>query len=75
MTVRKNYKVVSNIIVKEKIKFQVEKITRERIEKKWEIPEIITNDIGFQMMFGFDAPMSPKKGLENIEEYYINENI
>ena len=75
MTGRKNDKVVSNIIVKEKIKFQGEKITRERIEKKWEIPEIITNDIGFQMMFGFDPPARGLPTKSNLEEYNINDKI
>ena len=65
---RKNDKIVENITVKEKITFRGKKITRERIEKKWNIPKIIKNDIGFQMMFGFDPPNNPKPAKSNLEE-------
>tara|TARA_R110001592_G_scaffold127601_2_gene339439 strand:+ start:3089 stop:3337 length:249 start_codon:yes stop_codon:yes gene_type:complete len=65
---RKNDKIVENITVKEKITFRGKKIIRERIEKKWNIPKIIKNDIGFQMMFGFDPPNNPKPAKSNLEE-------
>ena len=69
---RKNDKIVRNIIVKEKIKFQGKTIIREKMKKQWEIPKIITNDIGFQMMFGFDSPSKPSKTDAALIEYSIN---
>ena len=48
---RKNDKIVKSKIITEKIIFRGEKITRERVEKVWNIPKVITNDIGFQLMF------------------------
>ena len=75
MTSRKNDKIVSNVIVKEEVVFQGKKIIREKVEKKWTIPKIITNDIGFQMMFGFDPPTKTSKSKIDTKEYSINEII
>ena len=71
---RKNDKIVRNIIVKEKIKFQGKTIIREKMKKQWEIPKIITNDIGFQLMFGFDPPSNSIRKIKEIatKEYSIN---
>ena len=44
--------IVKNKIVREEIKFQGKTIIREKIEKEWNIPKIITSDIGYQLMFG-----------------------
>ena len=44
--------IVKDRIVKEKIQFQGKTIIRERIEKEWNIPKIITDDISYQLMFG-----------------------
>ena len=75
MTPRKNDKIVENVIIKEEIEFQGKKIIRERIEKKWSIPKIITNDIGFQMIFGFDKPYKLPNVTIDINEYSINYKI
>ena len=55
---RKNTRIVRNKVVFEKIKFRKKTIRIEKLEKIWNIPKIISNDIGFQLMFGFDAPKS-----------------
>ena len=52
---KKNTSIVKNKLVPEEIKFRGKKIVREKIVKEWNIPDIITNDIGFQMMFGFQS--------------------
>ena len=74
--VRKNDKIVSNVMVKEEIVLQGKKVIRERIKKQWKIPKVITNDIGFQLMFGFDSPTISRK-LNDIalKEYDINHKI
>ena len=48
--------IVTNKTIKEKIKFQGKTIIRERVEKEWKIPKVITSDIGFQLMFGMSPP-------------------
>ena len=68
---RKTDKIVKPKIITEKIIFRGEKITRERVEKVWNIPKVITNDIGFQLMFGFDPPRSPKNKSEGLKEYFL----
>ena len=65
-------KVVRNKIKKEKIMFKGKLITREVVEKEWTIPKIITTDIGFQMMFGFSSPSSPKKTDSSLSERSVN---
>ena len=69
---RKTDKIVKSKIITEKIIFRGEKITRERVEKVWNIPKVITNDIGFQLMFGFDAPKSPTNTSEGLKEYFLD---
>ena len=64
----KNTVVVKNKIVMEEIVFRGKKIKRERVVKEWNIPKVITNDIGFQLMFGFTNLAKPKKSTANIEE-------
>ena len=39
------------------------------------MPKIITNDIGFQMMFGFDSPSKPSKTDAALIEYSTNQKI
>ena len=70
---RKNDKIVKNIIIEEEIEWRGKKITRERMIKKWKIPKVIKNDIGFQMMFGFDPPARGLPTKSNLEEYNIND--
>jgi hypothetical protein len=63
--------IVTNKIIKEKIKFQGKIITRERVEKQWNIPKIINSDISFQLMFGISAPptknYSTESGIDTIK--------
>ena len=55
--------IVTDKIIKEKVKFQGKTIIRERVIKEWNIPKIITSDIGFQLMFGMSSP--PVKNSQN----------
>ena len=72
-TGRKNDRIVKDKVVTEEIIFHGEKITRERVEKIWNIPKIITNDIGFQLMFGFNPPTMSSTGKFNgINEYRLD---
>ena len=48
----KNSRIVRDKIVLEEIKFRGKKIVRERVVKVWDIPDIVTEDIGYQLMFG-----------------------
>jgi hypothetical protein len=48
----KSPRIVKNKIVLEKITFRGKKIIREKVIKEWNIPKIITSDIGYQLMFG-----------------------
>mgnify|MGYP003631570119 FL=1 len=64
--------IVKNKIKTERIRFEGKMITREAIEKQWNIPKIITTDIGFQMMFGFNSPNNPKKSQSNLKERNLN---
>jgi hypothetical protein len=72
---RKNDKIVENVVIEEEMEWKGKKITRERVIKKWKIPKIIKNDIGFQMMFGFDPPARGVKSKSHLEEYSINDKI
>ena len=70
---RKNDRIVRSEIIIEKIKFKGETIDRQRIKKVWNIPKIITNDIGFQLMFGFDPPTMNSSGkFRGIKEYVLD---
>ena len=72
---RKNDKIVRTEIVLEEIEFKGKKIIREKTIKKWNIPKVIKNDIGFQLMFGFDPPAKGKQTKSHLEEYSINDKI
>ena len=72
-TGRKNDRIVKAKVITEEIIFHGEKITREKVEKIWNIPKIITNDIGFQLMFGFNPPTMHSSGkFRGIEEYRLD---
>ena len=68
----------TSIIIKsknitEKIIFRGEKMTIEKVEKEWNIPEIITEDIGFQLMFGFKPPtMNTPTKSKGLKEYFLD---
>lgn len=72
---KKSPVIVRNKVILEKITFRGEKVVRERIVKKWEIPKIITSDIGFQLMFGFGAPLKPSKTKIYTDEVELNINL
>ena len=69
---RKTDKIVKSKIITEKIIFRSKKITRERVEKVWNIPKVITNDIGFQLMFGFNPPTMNTNKSNGLEEYRLD---
>ena len=70
-TGQKSPVIVKNKFVLEEITFKGKKIKRETTIKEWDIPNIITEDIGFQLMFGFQCiPNKPKKH-SNIEEFTL----
>ena len=72
---KKSRVIVRNKVILEEITFRGEKITRERIVKEWDIPKVITSDIGFQLMFGFGAPLKPIRKKLHIEEVELNINL
>lgn len=73
---RKNTSIVKNKVVFEEIMFRGKKIVREKIVKEWDIPKIITDDIGFQMMFGFKSIHTPsKKTDESINTVTANKQF
>ena len=70
---RKTDRIVKSEVITEEIIFRGEKITRERVEKVWNIPKVITNDIGFQLMFGFNPPTMNSTGKFNgMSEYTLD---
>tara|TARA_R100001244_G_scaffold126484_2_gene96839 strand:+ start:772 stop:1047 length:276 start_codon:yes stop_codon:yes gene_type:complete len=71
----KTQKIVQNKIKLEKFKFQGKIITREVIVKEWNIPNIITTDIGYQLMFGNTPPTLIKSTKPRLDEYIVNNDI
>ena len=65
--------IVKNKIKTERVKFKGKMITREVIEKEWNIPKTITTDIGFQLMFGFKSPSVINKSQSSLKEIYLDE--
>tara|TARA_R110002012_G_scaffold23430_5_gene79537 strand:- start:1051 stop:1326 length:276 start_codon:yes stop_codon:yes gene_type:complete len=74
-TGQKSPVIVKNKTVLEEITFKGEKIMRQKIVKEWDIPDIITGDIGFQLMFGFQSIANKPKKHHNMEEYDLGEMI
>ena len=69
---------IESIIVDEQpdeIIFLGKKIMRETIVKEWDIPDIITEDIGYQLMFGNRPTINRKAPLSNVEELQIDINL
>lgn len=61
--------IVKNKTVLEEITFRGKKIKREKIVKEWNIPKIITSDIGYQLMFGHrSSTLYTKKTVSGIKE-------
>ena len=63
----------------EEIQLQGKTVLRERIEKEWNIPKIITDDISYQLMFGNKPSINRSKQDSGITEKtieykrYVNE--
>ena len=73
--VSKVQNIVKNKVKLETIKFKGKTIVSEKIVKEWNIPKIITSDVGFQLMFGFSAPLKPAKSKINVDEVELNINL
>ena len=71
----KTPRIVKNKIILEEITFQGKKIKREAIVKEWNIPKIITEDIGYQLMFGNRPSTSKTAPNSNLKEVKININL
>ena len=65
--------IVKNKIKTERVKFKGKMITREVIEKQWNIPDVITTDIGFQLMFGFKSLSVSNKSQSSLKEIYLDD--
>ena len=68
-TSSKHQNVIKIKTVTEKIKFRGQKMTRERVVKVFNIPKIISSDIGYQLQFGSkgnDKPYSQKSNQKEI---------
>ena len=72
---RKSPVIVKNKIVLEEITFKGKKIMREKVVKEWNIPKIITGDIGYQLMFGWQCAPPKPTSHNNMEEYDLGEMI
>ena len=68
-------RIVKDKIVLEEIIFQGKKIMRETVVKEWNIPKIITEDIGYQLMFGNRPTINRKAPLSDVEELQIDINL
>ena len=64
--------IINRKVIKEEIIFRGKKIIRERVIKEFVIPEIITDDIGFQLMFGMSSPTTVGSKSSGISEYKID---
>ena len=72
---KKTPSIVKDKVVLEEIIFQGKKIMRETVVKEWNIPKIITEDIGYQLMFGNRPTINRKAPLSNVEELQIDINL
>ena len=72
---KKTPRIVKDKVVLEEITFQGKKIMRETIVKEWNIPKIITEDIGYQLMFGNRPTINRKAPLSDVEELQIDINL
>ena len=72
---KKTPRIVKDKVVLEEIIFQGKKIMRETVVKEWNIPDIITEDIGYQLMFGNRPSTSKTAPNSNLKEVKININL
>ena len=68
-------RIVKDKVIIEEIILQGKKIKRDIIIKEWNIPDIITEDIGYQLMFGNRPTGNRKASISNVEEIEININL
>mgnify|MGYP003123842767 CR=1 FL=1 len=67
--------VIKRTAVNEEIIFKGKRIIREKIVKTFEMPKIITDDIGFQMQFGFNPGIATRNTKSSgIEQRFIEIN-
>ena len=66
--------IVKDKIVMEEIQLQGKTVLRERIEKEWNIPKIITSDIGYQLMFGNKPSINRSKQDSGIVEVHLKKS-
>jgi|TARA_R110001592_G_scaffold166129_1_gene400979 hypothetical protein len=67
--------IVTNKIILEEITFHGKKIMRERVVKVYNIPDIVTEDIGYELMFGAKPSLSRTGTKSNLQELEINRNL
>jgi len=67
--------VVKDKVITEEIEFRGKKIIRERVIKEFNIPKIITSDIGFQLQFGSRGNDKPYSKTINQNTVYFDKNI
>ena len=72
---KKNPTIVRNKIVLEEITFQGKKIKREKVVKEWDIPKIITGDIGYQLMFGNSPTINRKAPESKLTEIQLKDKF
>tara|TARA_R110002020_G_scaffold109623_3_gene253589 strand:+ start:1019 stop:1279 length:261 start_codon:yes stop_codon:yes gene_type:complete len=72
---KKNPVIVRNKIVLEEITFKGKKIKREKIVKEWDIPKIITGDIGYQLMFGNSPTINRKAPESKLTEIQLKDKF
>tara|TARA_R110000824_G_scaffold339052_1_gene525533 strand:- start:727 stop:975 length:249 start_codon:yes stop_codon:yes gene_type:complete len=68
-------RIVKDKVIIEEIIFQGKKIKTEITVKEWNIPDIITEDIGYQLMFGNRPTSNRKASISDLEEVEININL
>ena len=71
----KTQTIVQNKIKLEKIKFKGKIITREVLVKEWDIPDVITTDIGYQLMFGNSPTVNRKAPESKLTEVQLKDKF
>ena len=71
----KTQTIVQNKIKLEKIKFKGKIITREVLVKEWDIPDVITTDIGYQLMFGNSPTINRKAPESKLTEVQLKDKF
>ena len=74
-TGQKSPVIVKNKTVLEEITFKGEKIMRQKIVKEWDIPDVITTDIGYQLMFGNSPTVNRKAPESKLTEVQLKDKF